>query len=140
MFDERFGNVSWPPEEGSFLTLVAEKEDFYREVEKFFSELIVETGCRMDETLKVDVLAYQAQMLIDPFAPCEFSFPLCFNLHEYFTAAYGGTKIPLRQENALVQVSAEDIFSSDLVRYARDIIWYGRKGGKYRHNKVSVVR
>lgn len=138
MFDERFGNISWPPEEGSFLSLIAEKEHFYREAKKFFSYLVDETGCQIDEALKKDLLVYQKKMLIDPFAKREFSFPLHFNLHEYFKAAYVGTKIQLRQENVLAQISAEDSFSGDLIRYARDIIWYGRKGGKYRHSKINI--
>lgn len=139
MFDERFGNISWPPEEGSFLSLVAEKEHVYREVGQFFLGLVEKTGCTMSGNIMEDLLVYQAQMLIDPFTPREFNFPLHFNLHEYFTAAYMGLKIPLRQEGTLVEVVADDSFSNDLVRYAKDIIWYGRKGGKYRHSNINTV-
>lgn len=139
MFDERFGNISWPPEEGSFLSLVAEKEHFYLEVGRFFKDFTETADYKADKALIEDLLTYQAQMLIDPFAPREFSFPLHFNLHEYFTAAYKGSKISIRRENLLIEVVADDSFSNDLARYARNIIWYGRKGGKYRHSNINTV-
>ena len=34
-------------------------------------------------------------------------------------------------------ITPEIRFNGDLERYAREVVWYGRKGGKFRHSDVA---
>ena len=47
-------------------------------------------------------------------------------------------KLALASNRLVVKPSV--VFKGDLVSYAREIVWYGRKGGKFYHSDVEVAR
>jgi hypothetical protein len=137
MADEKFGEVNWPPEEGSFLFLIENKPLLYQTIGLFFRELLKTRGFEIEHDLVDDVLLYQERMVIDPFSESEFTFKLKYNLHSYFSSVYvGESKKPTRQ-NVLVSTMSSSSFKGDLAKYAREVIWYGRKGGEFRYSNVK---
>lgn len=134
----RFGDVVWPPEEGAFLNIIYEKSNFYGEMRDFGRGLADEFGLAMGENLLADLLTYQANMIIDPFSPKTFSVELGHNLHDYFLKAYLGEPATLARVETTLDVQADAEYEGDLETYARNVIWYGRKGGRFRHSNVTA--
>ena len=132
----RFGNVLWPTEEATFLNLVSEKDRTYGEIAAFFRGLLTAQGWHLEDELVADLLNYQQQMVIDPSTPSHFAINLSYNLHEYYAGIYQHTEIPLTRRDTALTVASETEFNDDLERYARIVVWYGRKGGKFRHSNV----
>lgn len=92
--DEQFGDVSWPPEELSYLRLLLVREEFTRDVHNFLS---------MTDWYDTDMhrlLLKEAEGWPNPF-------------HK----AWGG----------------------DLKLFAREVVWYGRKGGIKYKNEVKAL-
>lgn len=139
ILDERFGNIIWPLEEGSFLKLIAEKENFYQEMGDFLPTFFVDQGRIVDKDLLEDLLQYQKNMIMDPFSPRKFQFSLRFNLHNYFSSLYQREPAALTRLPQTLVVEADREFWGGLEVYAREIVWYGRKGGKFRHTNVTIL-
>ena len=129
--DQQFGDIIWPPEEAGFLMSVIDKKQFY--VELF--ELI--NNWYPDEALK-DVFAYQEAVVWTPFEGAEITIQLNHNVHEYLEAAY------YEKEETMIATPIKYLIKSkktydDLETYAREVVWYGRKGGRFRHTDITIV-
>jgi len=134
----KFGEISWPIEEGSFLNIVVAKKEFYIELENYLLSYLKTT----EKSKVFGVLKYSSQMLIDPFCPQTMALNLEYDFNAYFNEFYRGADRPklIRRANKL-EFSDIKEFGGDLPSYAREIIWYGRKGGKFFHsqNKIKVT-
>lgn len=127
--DSRFGEIIWPPEEGSFLKCVAEKDRFYDEFWEFLETLI-------DGEVKVDVFYYQILSLIDPFRTIgkhTTVFQFKHDIRSYLEAAYLGEPAELKEQWITYEIEVSHNYERDLEKYAREAVWYGRKGGTLLH-------
>ncbi|MDD2757943.1 MAG: cobalamin-dependent protein [Patescibacteria group bacterium] len=132
---EKFGAISWPTEEGSFLNIIVAKERFYEELKKYLSSYF---GKEEEEKIS-DLIKYSAKMLIDPFRRSASELDLNWDFNKYFNEFYRGTDKPslVYKKNKLLFHDIEE-FGGDLPSYAREIIWYGRKGGKFFHGQHKI--
>lgn len=137
MFKAQFGNVLWPNEEATFLDLVCQKSAFYQEMSNFLAHLAAAKGLDLAEDLVEDLLTYQQHSVTGPSTPRRLSFDLRYNLHEYFQGIGQREQIPLTRKPCRVTATSEVVFGSDLERYARQVVWYGRKDGKLRQTKLE---
>lgn len=130
----KFGNITWPTEEASFLKFACEKDRFCQEIKDFIRLLIQEIRpgvlAESDEELIDDLLVWQKNVIPDPYSPKEVVFSLRKNLKDYFQKAYFGERINLVKGEHRLSSCARDEYSGDLELFARNVVWYGRKGGK----------
>ena len=128
-----FGEICWPLEEASFLCCTRQKERFYKEVECFIQILLKNLRFSMDSVLLRDLILYQATRGKDPYSLSEISISLSYDLHKYFCGlenrAWNLYKIPNR-----LSIMADKSFAGDLMAYAKEVVWYGRKGGRFHHD------
>ena len=132
----RFGNITWPTEEASFLNLVCDKDRFYTEMADFLEGLLGESGSDPAKDELKALLLYQEKMVIDPFTERVIELELEFDLHDYFNSAYAGAAGELSKKPKHLTITSEDSFAGDLELYARHIVWYGRKANRFRHTNV----
>ncbi len=132
----RFGNIYWPLEEATFLNLIAEKARFYGEVREFLYFLARDLGLGdVDPVLLDDVVRYESARIIGP-KEAPLSVRLRYNLHEYLSRLRD-TSVTLERSPTHLTVKPEMDFGGDIERYAREVVWYGRKGGKFHHPVVT---
>jgi radical SAM superfamily enzyme YgiQ (UPF0313 family) len=128
----RFGDIYWPLEEATLLSLVIEKEKFYKEIRSFVERV----GQEVNTALLEDLVLYQSAMMIDPYSSKQ-KIELQYDIHGYFTNCYKEEILRYSKPYQLV-IEADRNFSGDLKRYAQEVVWYGRKGGKFHHSNVAV--
>lgn len=131
---QKFGNIYWPLEEASFLTLVTEKGEFYREIRSFIGLLAGISGRQFDDVLLDDVVLYQLAVVRDPYTT-RTTIGLSHDLHGYFGDLKSGSEPPKSSSRLLIKTDRE--FGGDLEKFAREIVWYGRKGGSFRHTDIT---
>ena len=129
-----FGDIYWPLEEATFLSLATNKARLYGELQVFVSSLIQESWQVSDSALIEDLFAYQSILVIDPYI-VEASVQFRFDLHGYF---YGTGEQELAPKRNQLKIKADTNFAGDLKRYACEVVWYGRKGGRFYHSNVVV--
>lgn len=137
-----FSETIWPTEEASFLVLAAEKAEFYQEIRGFLNRVIGERACEDFNEGYPDLLTYQREILIDPRSDMPQSIiPLRRNWHTWLAGILQGEVlgIPQRGDYHLC-IRRQLAYAGDLERYAREIVWYGRKGGAFLHRDVEEQR
>lgn len=137
--DPKFGDVIWPIEEATFLNITCDKDNFYKGIGDFIRELASSNNWTIDNSLLEQMLEYQNKMIIDPYAPDSIKLDQNYNFHEYFKAILFGHMSQLEQGPCSLIITPENCFDGDLERYAREVVWYGRKGGKFRHSDVANI-
>lgn len=129
-----FGNVNWPVEEWYFLQIIKDFDLFFDEITGFLRSLGIEEG------VFNELLRYQMKMLKRP-AIDKFSFEISYDFPLYFNNIYKGIREPLQKTELLIEIDDKNA-KSTYPDYARETVWYGRKGGRimYKEEMKAVVK
>ena len=60
---------------------------------------------------------------------------MSYNIHEFFEDARAGNIADINKEDCIIVIDKPRPIS-DKKMFSRDIVWYGRKGGKFFHDIV----
>jgi hypothetical protein len=136
--DPAFGPVHWPPEELTFLRLVADKERFFNEIGQFVAELLPEDA-EIAPDLVHDLLTFQKHVVCGPCDPAETRVAMSCRIDLYVAACHQGNPAVLRTEPVVLAFHADHPGGGDLVAFAREVVWYGRKGGRFRNTVHALT-
>jgi hypothetical protein len=136
VIDPRFGPITWPPEEAAFLQVITDRGRFYAELLPWVLDMA--EGADAPRAVIEDVFRYQAAVVCSP-GEGDRVVDVSHNVHEVLEAAYlgGGREVAGRRERYTVKVPKT---YTDLGSFAREVVWYGRKGGRFRYLDVEVSR
>ncbi len=124
-----FGDILWPPEEGGYLEILRDVDRFYQEIVSFLEKF------HIDDLLFQDLLEYQKNMVRKP-SDIEHTVVLQHNLCEYFEYNISKYSVSIKNEQCLFTVKAKKYYEK-WDEFAREIVWYGRKGGNTLYQKVA---
>ena len=136
----KFGDVLWPLEDASFLNFISQKARFYGEILVFLKFLRDKHRLGIPEGLLENMVVYCSAMMVDPFTDSDFSISLDYDFHNHFPTLYeseDAVALPQR-EHTVLTVKPKVFYKGDLPTYAREVVWYGRRGGKLRHTNIVV--
>ena len=122
LYDKGFGDVYWPMDEGAFLTIIRHYDAFFEDVTAFLDTLFP-----MDETAR-EVLAFCKATVRVPH-PAKEPVSFRYDFPQYFAAAMENAPVPLRKRRTVVDTAALEPFEN-MVDYAREIVWFGRRSQK----------
>lgn len=131
--DERFGPITWPTEEFGFLLCMAEKEKFYNEIYSWILYLVDDHG----ESYLDDVFEYQQEMIRSPEAPKEKIESASFDVRAYINECWQGKEKPTLTPGWFGYFLAQAKAYSELESYAKECVWYARKGGSFFHKHIE---
>ncbi len=134
----KFGNVVWPPESASFLNFAVERDTFFAEIEDFLTSFIKSAGLDLGQSLLRDLISYQRHMMLAP-GPQGGQIELEFDLHDYIEKCYLDKATECRESKHTLEIVAHKDYGGDLETFAREVVWYGRKGGRFSHANVFKV-
>lgn len=129
-YDEKFGDLTWPLEEGLFLQIIVEHEEFYEEIRAFLQEFV------LSEPLFEDLLQYQRNIIKKP-GEGNFILTLGYDFASYFSKIYENLYTPLSEEPCRIQIDGIRL-PDNWPDFARDIVWFGRKGGKMVNGSTKI--
>ena len=125
--NSEFGNIVWPPEEFGFLSCVKDIRTFYREIAYWACD-IAGLNTLKGQALIGEVLWMQEECLIAPHQEASSILALSHNIPEYIEKCTLGEETALEEGVFTYEISRSKTYSS-LEDYAREVVWYGRKGG-----------
>ena len=129
-YDKKFGDLTWPLEEGLFLQIICESEMFYKEIMDFL------LAYSIDEKLFKDLLSYQTNVIKRPGAG-DVVLTLGYDFASYFSKIYENLYTPLCEKNTEIEIQGVS-FPEDWPGFAKEIVWFGRKGGKMISNAIKL--
>ncbi len=129
-YDEKFGDLTWPLEEGLFLQVIYEYKNFYKEIEVFLKKF------KIDERLLNDLLVYQKHVIKRPGA-VDTVLDLQYDFATYYSKIYENLYTNLNEEPSKIQISGT-VLPESWPDFAKEIVWFGRKGGKMINNSIKL--
>lgn len=128
-YDPDFGELTWPLEEGSFLKVIKDYNLFYEEIQSF-------AGSFFDNSvLFEDILKYQAAVVKNPYHKI-IRLELNYDFYQFFSGIYNGNYKPLYSQKNKIVIDSSEV-SDNLIEYARNTVWFGRKGGQNIITKIN---
>lgn len=117
-----FGNVNWPVEEWYFLQIIKNFDLFFDEICGYLNSFGI------DNNIYTELLKYQRNMIKRPCVK-ESSFSIAYDFPDYFSSIYNGRHNSLKRTDLLIKIRNENC-KTNYPDYARETVWYGRKGGR----------
>ncbi len=129
-----FSTVTWPPEEASLLRLVGDLDALYAEIRSCIRDVVARNGQEIDDGLLDDLVAYQRSLIVNPDDSGVSTLRLSANLADFVTAFRNGGGAELERGVFRYEVDRGSGFGGDMAEFARRVVWFGRKGGKFLYN------
>lgn len=129
----QFSNITWPPEEASFLRLSENKDRLFEEFRMFFNEFTKNYMIRLDNGLINNLFHYQFNIIMHYKDNGTKTIKLDYNLPEYIRGHKTGKSISLKYGDYTYDIIDHLSPNGDKNRFAHEVVWFGRKGGTYSH-------
>ena len=121
---------TWEFDEGSIFKIFKQKDQFYREIRRF----IVEEVYADDLSIIDSIMEYQENALIIPDKKYPYKLNLDYNIHD----------VVKNNKNLMNGDYVYDIdgmpksknYNGDMIKWCRELYWWGRKEGRYK----SIIR
>ena len=126
-----FEQISWPPEEAMFLRTIENFDLFYDEVCKALIAKVPKLN--EDKNFLDDLISYQKNLVVHYRDAKEKTIKLGYNIHEYFKDLREGKISHLQKGNFKYSFVPKKDYSKEKKLFSREVLWYGRKGGKFFH-------
>ncbi|MBF0357161.1 MAG: cobalamin-dependent protein [Magnetococcales bacterium] len=131
-FIDGFTDANWPTEEASFLRLSRNIETFYEEASSFLALLIDRSGISLvEENLLEDLILFQKSILKRYDRVDNLVIEVGFNFLEYVQGTLFSNPVPFQSGRFRYRVLTGSQWGQDPVKFSREVVWYGRKGGKF---------
>lgn len=122
IYDKEYGSLTWTSEELAFLDIVFEKESFYQEIKEYLYSF----GAKKEI---VDELTDYENTVIKTINNAHSEKRFSYDFPSYFKAALSGNILPLEKKETKIIIDDPETYHTK-ADYGRNIVWYGRRGGK----------
>jgi len=129
-----FETISWPTEEASFLRISDKINKYYEEIKVFTQEEFPELSEKRD---LIDGLVEYQKFLIVKYNNNNDILKSEYDFHNYFVQCRAGILSELEKGNYINKLAETKDYKGDKKLFSREIVWYGRKGGKF-FNPIDV--
>jgi radical SAM superfamily enzyme YgiQ (UPF0313 family) len=134
----QFSSITWPPEEASFLRLSEQIDELYEEFVWFAQRFCQNRNIEFDRSLLEDLTRYQRTTLVHFETNGNSQMELRSNLHEYLRGLMLNQPVKLEGGRFVYEIDNHLNLNGDKERFAREVVWYGRKGGRYAYGVKSL--
>ena len=136
-------DIFWPPEEASFLRLSENIDIFYDEVSDFVEYFLEKFNFSADKDFLKNLLELQKEVVVNYRDEGQTSrILLNYNLDNYVRDIQSGLSTKLikysNPKDCAISKSWKRIEADNKKEFARNIVWYGRKGGKFINKFINI--
>lgn len=132
-----FSTLTWAMEEASYLRIALERDRFFNELEQFLDSLESRGLKSLDPRLRRDLLAYQKWIVVKYEDEAPTPLTLGHSLYSFHRGVLTGETRPLRTGRFRLRAVEPQSFHGDMARYATEIVFWGRRGGKSFHQEID---
>jgi hypothetical protein len=130
----QFSDITWPPEEASWLRFSENMDGLYAEFERVLEKFLEARGIVSDELLLDDLLLYQKSTVVRYDRSGDVVLELDYDLPGYIRGVMVGKDVPLERGCFAYRVVDNGMLIGDKRKFAHEVLWYGRKGGRFLYN------
>ncbi|SVB65105.1 uncharacterized protein METZ01_LOCUS217959, partial [marine metagenome] len=126
-----FSDISWPMEEASLIRFSQNGDHLYKDLVNFLEKFFKKNKISINKNLLTDLISLQKQVVVNPDAKGVIELNLCADIPEFIHSIRNGEKSVLKLNPVTYEIDRGQGFGGDKKKYAHEVVWFGRKGGKY---------
>ncbi len=129
ILDKKTLGIFWPPGELEYIKLLKNDnfDQFYEESERFFC---ASTSGETKEILK-ECININKFMMRKPFEVNDKLLTLNYNILENYNSIKKNKQFQIKKEISKIKIIKSDYFFKTWDDWAREVVWYGHRSGKY---------
>jgi radical SAM superfamily enzyme YgiQ (UPF0313 family) len=131
-----FSDISWSPEEASFLRTCLQLDRFYSELADFLCDLSKDNRWSIGNDILADVLKYQRAIIVKWDRDGTDELLLSCGVHTFYGDYLKGYEACMKSGRFRVVVEDDLKYGGDKERFSREIVFWGRRGGRMTYDKV----
>jgi hypothetical protein len=127
-------NISWPPEEATYMRILENRDTFYSELLSFLEIYLDEKQIIFETDLLTDLIEIQKKTAIHYEDRGQTNnIKSRFNIGEYIKNIRNGTQAVLEISPSVKNYEIQKRWDTngDKKKFAREAVWFGRKGGNF---------
>ena len=128
---EEFENITWPPEEAMFLRILNKLDQFYVEIREIVNDLVPNNNTK--NNLIDEIFKFQKNILYHYNDEEVKEIITNYDIGNHFKKLRSGNLSDMKNGKFLNLIKPKKKFDSKK-NYSREVVWYGRKGGKFFHS------
>ena len=125
-----FNNLTWSSEEASYLRLMSNLQAFYAEIDGFLNYLEKTEGFALEPKVLTSLLKYQEAIIVKYENSKTEEFQVECAINSFHRNSLVGKKEKLQYGTYNITITDPYNFCGDKNRYATEILFWGRRGGK----------
>lgn len=134
---EEFSDISWAKDEASYLRISKNLDQFFIELILFINEINKKYGLNIENTIIDEIIRYQELIIVKWKEKGDKEILVSYPYHSYYTSKLVNKSFDLAKGKYSIKVVDDFNFDSDMKRYAKEIVWWGRKGGKFIYQNIE---
>ena len=135
-FDQRlkgYGDISWPAEEASFIRLNSSLPVFFEQIKKFWTSITRDWEINIDKKIETDLFLMLESSVVNFKRDRDQILYMNTNLPEFIDSVRALKPAKLIREEKIYKSICPASQPRDPQEFARNVVWHGRKGGRYRY-------
>ena len=130
-YNESFGDVTWFFEEGAFIEIISNFDEYMSELTEFIDSY------NLDKDFQKELLSFQKFMLRKPFETAkEASFN--YDFYSFFESITKGNPATLQKKNTSLTVTPKTVYDN-IASFAKETVWFGRRRGATVYSKTETT-
>jgi radical SAM superfamily enzyme YgiQ (UPF0313 family) len=134
---EEFSDIVWPIEEASYLRISNNIDIIFSELKYFIESLLIANKLEINDNLIKDLINFQFAEVATHLKGDNF-INLKYDIPEYIKAIKENNKIELNHSEFIYEIINRNEYLNKKKEFAREIVWYGRKGGRFNRKLVKI--
>jgi hypothetical protein len=126
-----FMDISWPPEEASYLRISERQTQFFEEIRSFTGELLQARDREFSDKLLDALFVYQLRRCKHWTSPSTALLELPMDIHTYIESCRVGKPGRFSDQPVRYRMKPDQRINGNKKSFSRDVVWYGRKGGSF---------
>ena len=130
-YNESFGDVTWFFEEGAFIEIISNFDEYMSELTEFIDSY------NLDKDFQKELLSFQKFMLRKPFETAkEASFS--YDFYSFFESITKGNPATLQKKSTSLTVTPKTVYDN-IASFAKETVWFGRRRGATVYSKTEAT-
>ena len=125
-----YSDISWPIEEATYLRLSSKLTKLFDEIKNFIGQIIKFYNLDIEKQVIDDLILMQISSITTYLESKDF-IDLTYDIPGFIKNAKKGDLIKIKKGHFSYKVKDNSKYLNKKKDFAREIVWYGRKGGKF---------
>ena len=134
---EEFSNITWAMDEASYLRISKNIDLFFLELKEFINLMKEKHLIKTSNQIIDEIITYQESIIVKWTKSGNNEIYLSYPLHKFYRAMLIKEPFKLEKGKFKVKILDDLNFSGDKKRYAKEVIWWGRKGGQFIYKNIE---